>query len=68
MNFIAISIQILFVIIFLFLLGFHTLIAFSAKRAQNQSKVPLPAFIKGLMIANLAIILASIVYVILLRP
>ena len=68
MNIIGFLIQVTFVIVFLFLLGLHALMAFSARRAENQTTIPIPQFARTLMIANLILILGSTIYIILVRP
>lgn len=67
MNIIGFFIQVTFVIGFLVLLGLHALMAFAAKRAENQTTIPIPQFARILMMTNLILIFGSLIYIILTR-
>jgi len=65
---IELLIQAAFIIIFLCILGLHALMAFAAKRAEEQTTIPIPQFARILMMTNLILILGSTIYIILVRP
>ena len=65
---IELLIQGAFIIVFLCILGLHALMVFAAKRAEEQTTIPIPPFVQVLMMTNFILILGCIIYIILVRP
>lgn len=67
MNLVEIFIRFVLIIILLSLLSFYAYVVFSAKRAANQTGIPIPDFWKLIMIINLLFII-SLMFVVLFSP